>query len=468
MSTPLTTSELTDLAARLSAMPPAVAEAENIDRLRLLEDLKGICSAAQAREAVALDESRRADEAARGIPSDQRGRGVANEIALARRDGPWHGSRHLGLARALVNELPHTMAALREGAISEWRATIVCRETAWLPTESRTRVDELLAPHLLALGDRALAAKARALAQSLDPAEAVRHLARAERERCVTTRPAPDSMVYLTALVPMAQGVAAWASLDRTARTMIGTGEAGDRTRGQVMADTLVERLTGQATAEAVPVEVHLVMTDQALLGGDEEATSAWLVGHGPIPAGAARSLLDPRHDSTHAEAIRIWLRRLYEHPGSGQLVAMESSRREFSGNLRRMLVLRDDTCRTPWCDAPIRHADHAHPHADGGATAYDNGSGLCERCNLDKEALGWRHRATADRLTVTTPTGHAHTASSPPLLRGRVRGPTTARAAEGRDHPPDGATHQPEGMVEEHLAVVVDLCFTGRRLRAG
>ncbi|MDX5399105.1 MAG: HNH endonuclease, partial [Actinomycetes bacterium] len=339
---------------------------------------------------------------------------------------------------ALVHELPHTMAALRQGAISEWRATIVCRETAWLPTESRTRVDGLLAPYLLTLGDKALAAKARALAQSLDPAEAVRHLARAERERRVSTRPAPDSMVYLTALLPMAQGVAAWASLDRAARTAIGTGEAGERTRNQVMADTLVERLTGQATADAVPVEVHLVMTDQTLLGGSEESTSAWLVGHGPIPAGAARDLLDPRHDNPDAAAaLRVWLRRLYESPENGQLVAMESTRREFSGNLRRMLVLRDDTCRTPWCDAPIRHADHAHPHADGGTTSYANGSGLCARCNLDKEALGWRHRATADHLTVTTPTGHAYTASSPPLVRGRVRGPTTARARPGRRRRP-------------------------------
>ncbi len=88
-------------------------------------------------------------------------------------------------------------------------------------------MDELLEPFLLTLGDKALAAKARALAQSLDPAAAVRHLARAEGERHVSTRPAPDSMVYFTALLPMAQGVAARASLDRAACTAIGTGEAG-------------------------------------------------------------------------------------------------------------------------------------------------------------------------------------------------------------------------------------------------
>ena len=44
------------------------------------------------------------------MPARQRGRGVAGEVALARRDsavvGIW------GLAKALVHEMPHTLAAL--------------------------------------------------------------------------------------------------------------------------------------------------------------------------------------------------------------------------------------------------------------------------------------------------------------------------------------------------------------------
>lgn len=56
------------------------------------------------------------------------------------------------------------------------------------------------------------------------------------------------------------------------------------------MADTLVQRVTGQAQAPEVPVEVHLVMTDRTLLGADD--TPARIVGHGPIPASLARSLI--------------------------------------------------------------------------------------------------------------------------------------------------------------------------------
>ncbi|EUA08831.1 hypothetical protein I553_9888 [Mycobacterium xenopi 4042] len=46
---------------------------------------------------------------------------MATEVALARRDSPVRGSRHLGFAKALVNEMPHTLAALERGILSEWR-----------------------------------------------------------------------------------------------------------------------------------------------------------------------------------------------------------------------------------------------------------------------------------------------------------------------------------------------------------
>lgn len=62
-----------------------------------------------------------------------------------------------------------------------------------------------------------------------------------------------------------------------------------------------------------------------------------------------------------------VWLRRLYTHPHTGALLAMESRSRCFEHGLRQFLVLRDQTCRPPWCGAPIRHADHAVPVADGG-----------------------------------------------------------------------------------------------------
>ena len=98
-----------------------------------------------------------------------------------------------------------------------------------------------------------------------------------------------------------------------------------------------------------------------------------------------------------------MWVRRLYTTPDGRDLVAMDSRRRLFGGLLRRMLVLRDDVCTTPWCEAPIVHADHTTPARDGGRTGFEDGNGKCARCNQTKEAPGWRTRVllTAGRHSV-------------------------------------------------------------------
>lgn len=89
------------------------------------------------------------------------------------------------------------------------------------------------------------------------------------------------------------------------------------------------------------------------------------------MPTGAARKF------AVENEAM-VFLRRLYTRPSDGQLVRMDSKRREFTGLLRRMIFIRDDVCRLLWCDAKIKHADHAKPVAAGGDTDWNNASGLC------------------------------------------------------------------------------------------
>jgi hypothetical protein len=113
-------------------------------------------------------------------------------------------------------------------------------------------------------------------------------------------------------------------------------------------------------------------------------------------------------------------LRRLYRHPGSGALVAMESRSRLFPKGLAAFIGIRDGTCRTPYCDAPIRHHDHAVPRNRGGPTSAVNGLGECERCNYVKEAPGWRVTTTDENGTHTaqfaTPTGARYQSTAPPL----------------------------------------------------
>ena len=393
---------------------PGADEAALVARLTRMERLKSAAAADQARTAAALDVMRREAETAAGVPADKRGRGLAGEIALARHDSPTCGGRHLGFARALVHEMPHTLAALSAGALSEWRATLIVRESACLDVEDRRALDAEMCgdvTSLEGLGDARIAATAKAIAYRLDPRAVVERAVRAENERTVSIRPAPDAMTYVTALLPMPQGVSVYAALKRAADT-----NADGRGRGQVMADTLTERITGRPATVPVPVTVELVLTDETLLAGD--TAPARLAGYGPIPAAVARRLVTSAVDDKRSRAT---LRRLYKHPRSGALVAMESRARLFPRGLAKFIDLRDDTCRTPYCDAPIRHHDHATPHRRKGATSAVNGLGECERCNYAKEAPGWTVATAVDETgshtaEFVTPTGARHRSTAPPL----------------------------------------------------
>ncbi len=326
----LDTATLAGWREQLGWLDRGVGDAERVDQIRLLEEVKSAAAAAQAVVTADLVASQRAEQRAAGVAEQDLGKGVAAQVALARRESPHRGSRLVGLAQALVHEMPATMGALRAGEISEWRATIVARETACLTREDRQLADNQLAGRLAHLGDRQCEAAARAVAYALDPHACTARSAGAVRDRRVTLRPAPDTMSRLSGFLPVAQGVAAFAALSRQADAAKAAGDA--RSRGQIMADTLVERLTGQAAADAVPVEVALIMTDGTLLAGADEP--AHLVGLGPLPAPIARHLAR----DTDAE---VWLRRVFTRP-DGALVAMESRRRIFPHRLRQFLILRD------------------------------------------------------------------------------------------------------------------------------
>ena len=380
-----------------------------VDALSVLERLKSAAAAAQARITMALDRSQRA---ACTSESEHRAcsRSVGAQVALARRESPYAGNRHLGVAHALCEEMPRTMGSLTRGEISEWRAHLVVRETATLSKEHRAAVDEELDGRLAQMGNRQVGAQARAAGYRLDPTSLLRRTRGAESDRRVTLRAAPDTMTLLTGFLPVAQGVAVHAALRRVADALRSQGD--DRSRDQIMADTLVARCTGRADAVGTPVEIQLVMTDHALLeGGDEPAR---VPGYGPIPAWLGRRLV--------READKAWVRRLFVSPTTRELVAMSSRRRLFPGKLRDFLVLRDEVCRTPWCDAPVRHIDHPRPHARGGSTTSDNAQGLCEGCNYVKETPGWSATAEGSSVTTRSPSAQIHVTRPPPAPRGRAR----------------------------------------------
>jgi hypothetical protein len=149
------------------------------------------------------------------------------------------------------------------------------------------------------------------------------------------------------------------------------------------------------------------------------------------VPAGWTREVVNqgqhrPAKDSgagrttdSRRHALSIWIRRLYTAPRTGDLIAMDSRARLFPAGFRRFIHARDNSCRTPYCDAPIRHFDHIVPWHSGGLTSLGNGAGLCEARNQMKEIWGWNARprhGPRHSIELTTPTGHSYYSTAPPL----------------------------------------------------
>jgi hypothetical protein len=223
-------------------------------------------------------------------------------------------------------------------------------------------------------------------------------------------------MVWVSALLPVSTGVGAYACLDRDARAAVAAGDG--RSLDQLRADLLVERVTSGAETQPAPVELQVTMSAKTLFGADP--TPAVVGGYGAVPAGWALDLLA----STVDAGQQVYLRRVLTDPVDGTVVAIDSRRRLFDGVARRFLDARDQTCRMPSCDAPIRHHDHITRHTDGGPTHPDNGQGTCVAWNLVKDQPNWTVQAlpperpgTPPAVQVITPTGHSYTSKAPPAL---------------------------------------------------
>ena len=402
----------------LAARPVASTQEAAVERIRVYDTLKGQLEAAQATEVANFEQQRLAQEAQQNIPTSQRGKGLGAEVGLARRETPSRGNRFLKLARALAHDLPHTARALTSGHIREEHAQVIAKETEVLSPDLRRAVDTAIKDRLCVAGPKQLASEVRAHVQAMDPAAAEARHRQATKARRVTCEPVGDGMAQLIAYGPahLLQGKVN--SLRAQAKTLISAGKSPDslgqrRTRDQVMFDLFAEAdpdNNGSRPRSGASVDLMLMMTPESLLADGD--TPAWLAGHGPIPAAVARAWMA---DTT----LNVFLRRIFTDATGTRLASMEARGRRFSSTIRKMLLLRDNTCRNPHCDAPIMDSDHAEPVRKGGKSDLDNASGLCARCNQIKENRGWRHDGNLDQLTVTTPTKHTYTTQPGPLIPG-------------------------------------------------
>jgi hypothetical protein len=409
--------EMLDELAAIVADSTPVSDAARIDRIARLEKLRAVTAALQAAESVRFAQSQVAEQLAAEVHPTAIGRGIAEQLGLACRLSPVVAARRLNTARAWWFELPDTYTQLTAGELSERVAETVVTETRHLDPETRRQVDEqLLTAEITKLGFKAATACVRKTAYEADRQAYVQRGRTERKHRRVGMRPAPDTMAILTGYLPVEQGIACYTALQQHADTAVATGDA--RTRDQIMADTLVERITGQTTAADINIELQLMMPLDALINPDKPS-AAVIPGYGPLPGELAQEILATSRG-------RKWWRRLFTAPKgltgtAGPIVGGDPTRRYFDGWLNQLIRLRDQTCRDPYCDAPIRHIDHITRHADGGPTILENGRGTCARGNLVREMPGWHlklvdcgFRIGPHKIIITTPTGHHYLSRAP------------------------------------------------------
>lgn len=429
------------------------------------------------RHAAARDRAahERAAEPSRSRTDEEADSATTADISLITRRSPHLAGRTLASAQRLIDVLPRMMEALRTGRISSDVAYAVAGAVSVLDPDLARAVDHELdtrLPELDGAGTRRWRDAVASLAGELDPEGATLRHRRALRERHVTLTPGQNGMATVSARLGAidARRIHKRLSLEAERQRAAGAREG----HGAAMADAFVGTLLGpgDGTAEPGTLDIGLIITDRALFRPDSGDT-AHLEGYGPVPVEAVRSQLraalaepeDPAADPYGPEgpAVRATIRRLYAHPTVGELVAMDSTAREFPPAMKRFLSWRDTTCRGPYCNAAVRQSDHILPVSRGGPTSLDNGEGLCAHCNkkemstasverVDEPGLPghhvrWTGHSGISRITSATPLvwtqrpedeGEAGDEPTDEPTVGPTVGPTVEPTVEPTDEPTD------------------------------
>jgi hypothetical protein len=215
------------------------------------------------------------------------------ELVVALSIGSEAAERRLVDSLTLVHRLPGTLAALEAGALHPGHLWTMIEKVA--PIEDPTVRAEVEAGLLRWAAGRVttpaqLGAKARREVLRRDARAAARQLEKAIRERGVHVRPhAVDGMAAVTALLTVPEAQVLVAALGAYVDAIPDDPE-DSRTRGQKMADCLLDRVLrpGEADGAMVQVLLTVVASIGTLAGGDEPGE---IDGHA-VPADMVRELL--------------------------------------------------------------------------------------------------------------------------------------------------------------------------------
>ena len=438
----------------------------------MIHELRSALDAVEARAVVALADSltlrkqaeanaRVAQEAAEAPPMAALRREAAHEaareVSMLVGRSPASAAHSLASQRRLVADMPEMLTALATAQVTSTAAHRTARSFAPLPPEHRSLADRLLGerlPDLEGAGSETWDAATAAAIAGADPHGQKRRHQRARQERHVTVRRAEHGMATVSARISALDGARIRKRLSLEAERL---RAAGDRRGHQaIQADSFVDTLLGQEDGMvATTLDIGVMITERALIhpgGGDLARIEGYGTASAEVlreelrgPLGAALTADAEDVMGPDGPALHAVMRRLYTHPRTGELVAVESRARAFPAALARFIRWRDQTCRAPYCDASIRQIDHILAHAAGGDTCLDNGQGLCAHCNgkeqqtrtvqrvvepgTDGHVVEWISRAGTRRRTRPS-------SLTSPVRRSRRR-PTSRPHSSRPAHPP-------------------------------
>ena len=341
----------------------------------------------------------------------------------------------------LVGELPGTIAALREGAISYPHARVIIDAASSVAAEALTEFeDALLAPakELTVAQFKKVANRQR---EKSHPESITERHEKAVRQRAVWLEPADDGMAVVGARLAAEQAHAiydrlthigldqprgdddertlsqkradAFADLLLTGDTCAATAESASEGTADGMAEGSGDRTaagTGTGTGAGAPrsnvghgirPRVLVTVPVMTLLGHSQEPGN--LEGYGPIDPDTARDL------ASHAPSFS----RILVHPVTSAILDYDRTTYAVPSDLRTVLRIRDEKCRAIGCNRAAENCDvdHTDDWALGGATALTNLANLCSPHHRVKThtRVKMRNLPNGD-IEWTAPSGRVYT----------------------------------------------------------
>jgi hypothetical protein len=462
--------ELAEFTERVAAEDRAIAQAQarRIERLLELQDwsehprvssrLHGDRDSIRAadRDAATLTEDQaRAAAFARWDEHQIARRTIVTETACLTRTAERTIDHQLEEARFLASCAPATFDALAAGDISYRHATTLLDQLRTVPDEQQAAFEEKVLPVAKKLPVGRFRDQARRLRERLHPETIVVRTKNALADRRTYWEPAQDGMAWLHWYGTAEQTKAAWEritgmaaslrklgdpsdtdSIDGTETDASSTGTDGpagtasasgtgtgatagsgaafgiqpagtdadttppsrtlDQLRADVTAGLLLNGVTPTGLGAGIRGSVMVTVSVMTLLGLDEEP--ATLEGYGPISPDAARRIAGNAPSFT----------RILTHPETGVMLSVGKEQYTVTKGMRKVLRVRDETCRFPGCSRPAVKSDidHTQDWQYDGLTDCDNLAHLCEGHHRLKHLSQWSVMQEPGGILVWTSPG--------------------------------------------------------------